>query len=478
MKLDSGGSITCTGNINMRTDKYYPDIRLVSANGNNLAIATAAGSFSSSSAVNDMVIRSLNRLILQSGGGSAAILITTNNRIGIGTSTNINNILQVGDGARLKISNGSDDYTIVDSKDVDDSANTCIYINGNTRSGGNAGKIQYYATTATGNHTFYTNGSSLLANTLADLAPDKIRLYKNISSVYVNYENDGILYPHSTLTNSGGSSLNGFFIPVDNYTNSLMVCAFSHYSTSYTYWRGQGNARDQRTALPWHYLIQGLNPGQVDKARSFPAVPILRRATPRRRVSWLHTWPLGFRDSCRCPCDSSIRVTARAEFSGGWPSATGPLRPYCGLPTCSRSYACMPSCSLLGFQCQPIPKPSTNLHLRFRLLHPKGKKIIFNNYKTDIKYGQQVFKLSDPELNKMIDNYISMKKLKEGNYLLSLETNKNEPISQPNCSKKIEQVFYKVYKEPISVRFLRMCWISALMKTNPTRNETIGESNT
>ncbi len=64
-----------------------------------------------------------------------------------------------------------------------------------------------------------------------------------------------------------------------------------------------------------------------------------------------------------------------------------------------------------------------------------------------------------------------MKKLKEGNYLLSLETNKNKPISQPNFSKKVEQVFYKVYKEPISVRFLRMSWISALMKTNPTNKE-------
>ncbi len=64
-----------------------------------------------------------------------------------------------------------------------------------------------------------------------------------------------------------------------------------------------------------------------------------------------------------------------------------------------------------------------------------------------------------------------MKKLKEGNYLLLLETNKNEPISQPIFSKKVEQVFFKVYKELISVRFLRMSWISALMKTNPTNKE-------
>jgi hypothetical protein len=86
---------------------------------------------------------------------------------------------------------------------------------------------------------FITNGSSLLANTLADLAPDKIRSYRNIRSVNANYENDGLLYPFTSgLVNRGGSSLSGYFIPVDNYTNSLMVCAFSHDSPSYTYWRG------------------------------------------------------------------------------------------------------------------------------------------------------------------------------------------------------------------------------------------------
>ena len=61
--------------------------------------------------------------------------------------------------------------------------------------------------------------------------------------------------------------------------------------------------------------------------------------------------------------------------------------------------------------------------------------------------------------------------MKEGDYLFSLETDKRRPISQPNFSKKIQEVFYKVYKEPISVRFLRMSWISALMKTNPTNKE-------
>ena len=40
-----------------------------------------------------------------------------------------------------------------------------------------------------------------------------------------------------------------------------------------------------------------------------------------------------------------------------------------------------------------------------------------------------------------------------------------------NFSKKIKDVFRKVYNEPISVRFLRMSWISNLMKTNPTNKE-------
>jgi hypothetical protein len=45
--------------------------------------------------------------------------------------------------------------------------------------------------------------------------------------------------------------------------------------------------------------------------------------------------------------------------------------------------------------------------------------------------------------------------------------NKNEPILQPNLSKKVEQVFDKVYKSKI----FKGDWISALMKTNSTNKE-------
>ncbi len=91
--------------------------------------------------------------------------------------------------------------------------------------------------------------------------------------------------------------------------------------------------------------------------------------------------------------------------------------------------------------------------------------------KTDIKYGQQSYKWTDTELNRLFDSYIKIKRLKEGHYLFSLETDKTRPISQPNFSKKIEDVFYKVYKEPICDKYLQMSWISGLMKTNPTKKE-------
>ncbi len=48
--------------------------------------------------------------------------------------------------------------------------------------------------------------------------------------------------------------------------------------------------------------------------------------------------------------------------------------------------------------------------LIFSSISPKGRKAIFNNYKTDIKYGQPVFSILDPELNKIVHTYTAIKK--------------------------------------------------------------------
>jgi hypothetical protein len=56
-------SLFTTANITIGLNNSYPDLRLGSANGNHLGIAITAGAFSNSSGVNDMVVRSINKLI-------------------------------------------------------------------------------------------------------------------------------------------------------------------------------------------------------------------------------------------------------------------------------------------------------------------------------------------------------------------------------------------------------------------------------
>ena len=58
--------------------------------------------------------------------------------------------------------------------------------------------------------------------------------------------------------------------------------------------------------------------------------------------------------------------------------------------------------------------------------------------------------------------------IKNNDYLFSLLRDKRQVISEPVFSKKISDVFMKVYGIPISVRFLRMSWTTHFYKTNPT----------
>ena len=95
-------------------------------------------------------------------------------------------------------------------------------------------------------------------------------------------------------------------------------------------------------------------------------------------------------------------------------------------------------------------------------------KFVFNDYKTYKIYGQQVIPIEDKELIIIIDHYINEKKLKNNDYLFSLLRDKRQVISEPVFSKKISDVFMKVYGIPISVRFLRMSWTTHFYKTNPT----------
>jgi hypothetical protein len=69
------GATDASQSLSLRTQDY------------NIGIAGVAGNYSSWAAQNDMIIRSVNKLILQSGNGGGAILINSANNVGIGNST-------------------------------------------------------------------------------------------------------------------------------------------------------------------------------------------------------------------------------------------------------------------------------------------------------------------------------------------------------------------------------------------------------
>ena len=80
--LDVRGNIISTGNIalvNASTSIFW------TGTSSNLARAGAIGEYSTSAVINDIVLRSSNKLILQSGTGMAGLIIDTANNIGINT---------------------------------------------------------------------------------------------------------------------------------------------------------------------------------------------------------------------------------------------------------------------------------------------------------------------------------------------------------------------------------------------------------
>jgi hypothetical protein len=104
-------------------------------------------------------------LTLNSTSITASCRTTINNNtiisstLGIGTTTT-NNILQIGDGGKLRISNGPTDFTVIGTNDIiNSSSNTRIIIKGLNYNSGEAdqGNIEFYGT-AVGNFIFYRDG--------------------------------------------------------------------------------------------------------------------------------------------------------------------------------------------------------------------------------------------------------------------------------------------------------------------------------
>ena len=107
----------------------------------------------------------------------------------------------------------------------------------------------------------------------------------------------------------------------------------------------------------------------------------------------------------------------------------------------------------------------------FLIVSTSPKTIVFNDFKTLKTYGKQDFPIEDKTLDDIIDKYIIANGLSNNDYLFSLLKDKRQVISQSNFSRKVSDVFYKVYNIPISIRFLRQSWSSYIHRKNLSGNE-------
>jgi hypothetical protein len=163
--------------------------------------------------------------------------ILANGNVGIGAPTpdTISQIFQVGDGARLRISNNTADVSIIGTKEGNDVNNTRIELSGSTRSS-RTGYIDYHATTGNGLHVFFVNGLSIGNFSTAGFGVNN----GNISLSDGSFRNGGFAIARSGKYRSGsGALVYGYFIDPVVYSNTMIISSFSHDSTSYSVWNGR-----------------------------------------------------------------------------------------------------------------------------------------------------------------------------------------------------------------------------------------------
>ena len=164
--LTVSGDINLTGDYRKNGSIFKPDNAVLADNATKLAtIRTIAGAnFDGTANINIDYFNLNNRpIILQPTTTNLQLVsgytLSVPGNVGVGTSSAVGNVLQVGSGARLRIANNASDYTIIGTNDTDGSTNTQIIISGNTRTN-NAGNIQYLATASGGSHIFYTSATT------------------------------------------------------------------------------------------------------------------------------------------------------------------------------------------------------------------------------------------------------------------------------------------------------------------------------
>ena len=100
-------------------------------------------------------------------------------------------------------------------------------------------------------------------------------------------------------------------------------------------------------------------------------------------------------------------------------------------------------------------KYNDNLPNEFNYLDMKKKKFIFNNYKTAKKYNKQETEIND-ELFQIINSYIKMMKLKDGDFILQ-DLKTNQPFKHTNA---ITILLNRIFKKKIGASMLRKLYLT------------------
>jgi len=100
-------------------------------------------------------------------------------------------------------------------------------------------------------------------------------------------------------------------------------------------------------------------------------------------------------------------------------------------------------------------KYNNDLSNEFNYLDIKKKKFIFNNYKTAKKYNTQETEINE-ELFQIINSYIKIMKLKEGDFLLN-DLKTNEPFKHTNA---ITILLNRIFKKKIGASMLRKLYLT------------------
>jgi hypothetical protein len=233
----AGFKLDCRGGIYAQS-LLIGDANTITANNNNVSgnyqlminppTATAAAS--------------LQTILQGTGYNQKLTLQSLGGNVGIGTN-NPSQILQVGDAARLRIANDSNDYSLIGTKNVDDADNTRIVISGKGRTNYN-GNIDYITTT-TGSHLFYSSVGTTV---------ERMRI-NNVGNVGIGTNNPGtILHIEHASTVFNGSN-GGLYLY--NPNNSSSHCSVLGARIGGSNANKAGVSLDVNYAYGWSMYING-----------------------------------------------------------------------------------------------------------------------------------------------------------------------------------------------------------------------------